>query len=75
LDAAAPPPPPPRHVHPLCTPPPPAPRRRSFDFAVDVGRNLVHGSDSPASAEKELKLWFPEGLVAWKSPTAEWVYE
>lgn len=29
------------------------------DFATEVQYNLVHGSDSPESAERELKLWFP----------------
>ena len=30
------------------------------DFTVDKQANLVHGSDSPESAARELKLWFPE---------------
>ena len=29
------------------------------DFAVEVGQNMVHGSDSPESAEREAKLFFP----------------
>jgi nucleoside-diphosphate kinase len=29
------------------------------DFAIEVGQNLVHGSDSPVSAEREAKLFFP----------------
>ncbi|MGC7094085.1 nucleoside-diphosphate kinase [Amycolatopsis lurida] len=29
------------------------------DFALEVQFNLVHGSDSAESAERELKLWFP----------------
>ena len=28
------------------------------DFATAIGENIVHGSDSPASAERELKLFF-----------------
>lgn len=28
------------------------------DFGMDMGRNLVHGSDSLESAEREIKLWF-----------------
>ena len=28
------------------------------DFATEIGENIVHGSDSPASAERELKLFF-----------------
>jgi nucleoside-diphosphate kinase len=30
------------------------------DLAIEVGQNLVHGSDSPASAERETALFFPE---------------
>ncbi|MGH3449967.1 MAG: nucleoside-diphosphate kinase [Haloechinothrix sp.] len=30
------------------------------DFALEVQNNIVHGSDSPESAERELKLWFPD---------------
>ena len=30
------------------------------DFALEVGRNMVHGSDSPSSAEREVALFFPE---------------
>jgi nucleoside-diphosphate kinase len=30
------------------------------DFAVEIGENIVHGSDSPASAEREVKLFFPD---------------
>jgi nucleoside-diphosphate kinase len=31
------------------------------DFATLIGENIAHGSDSPASAERELQLFFPEG--------------
>jgi nucleoside-diphosphate kinase len=30
------------------------------DFAVEVGQNMVHGSDSPESGEREAKLFFPD---------------
>jgi nucleoside-diphosphate kinase len=30
------------------------------DYAVEVGQNMVHGSDSPESAEREAALFFPE---------------
>ncbi|HYT26402.1 MAG TPA: nucleoside-diphosphate kinase [Actinomycetota bacterium] len=30
------------------------------DYALLIGQNLVHGSDSPASAARELALFFPE---------------
>jgi nucleoside-diphosphate kinase len=29
------------------------------DFAVEVGQNMVHGSDSAESAEREIGIWFP----------------
>ena len=31
------------------------------DFGINLTKNLVHGSDSPASAERELALFFEEG--------------
>ena len=33
------------------------------DLALAMPDNLVHGSDSPESAEREVGLWFPDGLV------------
>lgn len=30
------------------------------DWGLDVQQNLVHGSDSPDSAEREIGLWFPQ---------------
>lgn len=46
------------------------------DFAVDIGRNIVHGSDSPESAAREIKLWFEEDeILDWERATDGWVYE
>jgi nucleoside-diphosphate kinase len=46
------------------------------DYAIDVGRNVCHGSDSVENANKEIALWFTEEqLVSWKSAQAPWVYE
>ena len=46
------------------------------DFCIDVGRNVIHGSDSVESANKEIALWFNENeLVNWTSHSAAWVYE
>jgi len=45
------------------------------DFCIDVGRNLCHGSDAVESAQHEIKLWFPEGLLSWDDHSATWVYE
>jgi nucleoside-diphosphate kinase len=30
------------------------------DFAVEVGQNMVHGSDSPQSGQREAGIFFPE---------------
>ncbi|KAF4441763.1 nucleoside-diphosphate kinase [Fusarium acutatum] len=46
------------------------------DYAIDVGRNVCHGSDSVENAQKEIALWFKEGeVVSWKSAQFNWVYE
>ncbi|KAG8972581.1 nucleoside diphosphate kinase [Tulasnella sp. 425] len=45
------------------------------DYALAVGRNVCHGSDSVENAEKEIKLWFPEGVVQWTDVKAEWIFE
>ncbi|CRK55471.1 Nucleoside diphosphate kinase [Alloactinosynnema sp. L-07] len=37
-----------------------APGSIRADFGLEVQYNLVHGSDSPESAEREVKLWFPD---------------
>ena len=37
------------------------------DLCIDVGRNIIHGSDAVESANKEIALWFkPEELVSWE---------
>jgi nucleoside-diphosphate kinase len=37
------------------------------DFASDIGRNLIHGSDSAESAEREISLFFlPEELLSYE---------
>jgi len=46
------------------------------DLCIDVGRNVIHGSDSLESAAKEISLWFrPEELTRWRSAQVEWCYE
>merc|ERR1719354_633091 len=36
------------------------------DFSIDMGRNIIHGSDSVESANDEIKMWFkPDELVDW----------
>ena len=44
------------------------------DFAVTVGKNIIHGSDSPESAEREIGLFFKEEeLVAYAKDTNNWI--
>lgn len=46
------------------------------DFAIEVGRNICHGSDSVESAKKEIALWFDEKeLVNWTPVAKSWLYE
>lgn len=46
------------------------------DFAMEIGRNLVHGSDSPENGVKEVSLFFNEAeLVAWNRVTDSWIIE
>uniref|UniRef100_A0A8B9P1T6 Nucleoside diphosphate kinase n=1 Tax=Apteryx owenii TaxID=8824 RepID=A0A8B9P1T6_APTOW len=46
------------------------------DLCVQVGRNIIHGSDSVESAKTEVNLWFtPEELVDYRSCAHEWIYE
>ena len=45
------------------------------DFGMDIGFNMIHGSDAPETAEFELGLWFSEGLLDWTQDNINWVYE
>jgi len=46
------------------------------DYAIDVGRNVCHGSDSVENAEKEIALWFnPSEVQSWTSAQHDWIYE
>lgn len=46
------------------------------DLGMSFSNNLVHGSDGPESAQKELALFFGEAgeLVSWTPVTQPWVY-
>ncbi len=53
-----------------------APGTIRADLAQTIGRNLVHGSDSKASAERELKIFFTEGeFVSRKHDLERWIKE
>lgn len=46
------------------------------DLALEVGRNLVHGSDSVENGQKEVELWFNDGeLISWPRNTDPWIFE
>lgn len=46
------------------------------DFGVNVGRNLIHGSDAPETAQQEISLWFKdEELVNWQPSLMAWIHE
>jgi nucleoside-diphosphate kinase len=46
------------------------------DFGLEIGRNLIHGSDSLQSAEREVSLFFqPSELTAYERDVDRWVFE
>ncbi len=46
------------------------------DFGMDIGRNVIHASDSLESAEREISLFFkPEEIVEYKRIDEDWLYE
>ncbi len=46
------------------------------DWAIEIGRNLVHASDSPETGETEIALWFkPDDLTEWRRDTDRWISE
>lgn len=51
------------------------------DYCVQVGRNIIHGSDAVDSAEKEIKLWFggdeekKSEVIDWSAWAEKWIYE
>ena len=46
------------------------------DFGMMVGRNLVHGSDSPENAAAEIALWFDESeLITYERAVDSWILE
>ena len=52
------------------------PGTKRGDFCIDVGRNIIHGSDSVESANKEISLWFEdEELIDWGHHSETWTYE
>ena len=46
------------------------------DLGIDIGRNLVHGSDGPESAEREISLFFAPGeILSYDRSLEPWIRE
>ena len=45
------------------------------DYALVGLRNLVHASDAPQTADEEIALWFPEGVISYSRDIDRWTSE
>ncbi len=46
------------------------------DFGVNIGRNIIHGSDAAETAQREVSLWFKEEeLASWEPNLTPWIRE
>ncbi|MEC9120372.1 MAG: nucleoside-diphosphate kinase [Candidatus Thermoplasmatota archaeon] len=45
------------------------------DYAMDIGHNIIHGSDGEDTAVFELGLWFPAGVIEWTRDAEDQIYE
>ncbi len=46
------------------------------DYSLEIGRNLVHGSDGPETAATEIALWFePSEILAYQRDIDRWILE
>jgi len=53
-----------------------APGTVRHDFALTVGRNITHASDSPDNGKAEVNLWFtPDELVVWNRDSNRWIFD
>jgi nucleoside-diphosphate kinase len=53
-----------------------APGSIRHDYALEIGRNLTHASDTIENGIKEVALWFrPDELVSWNRAIDQWVFE
>ncbi len=53
-----------------------APGTIRADFALEIGRNIVHASDGPETAQFEINLWFkPEELCPYERAIDAWLFE
>jgi nucleoside-diphosphate kinase len=53
-----------------------APGTIRADFGIEIGRNLVHGSDGTETADFEVPLFFePDEIVSWERDVKRWIFE
>jgi nucleoside-diphosphate kinase len=52
-----------------------APGTIRADFGMEIGRNLVHGSDGLETAGFEIGLWFGDDIPDWERDTDRWILE
>jgi len=53
-----------------------APGTIRADYALEIGRNLVHGSDGPETAATEISLWFDQSEIAsYQRDVDRWILE
>lgn len=46
------------------------------DFGIDIGRNIIHGSDAIETAQREISLWFSEEeICSWENAMKSWLKE
>lgn len=46
------------------------------DYGLEIGRNLVHGSDGPETAAAEIALWFDESeILSYQRDVDRWILE
>jgi nucleoside-diphosphate kinase len=46
------------------------------DYGMQTGRNIIHGSDSPESAEREISIFFrPDEIIEYDKTVEQWIYE
>jgi nucleoside-diphosphate kinase len=65
-----------REINGATRPPQATPGSIRGDMALDTGHNLVHGSDSPETADGEVALWFkPEELVDYERAVDAWILD
>jgi nucleoside-diphosphate kinase len=53
-----------------------APGTIRADYALEIGRNLVHGSDGPETAAAEIALWFDKSdILSYERDVDRWILE